>query len=208
MQGYPDLSQVTSIITGVPPSNESGFVKALNTTSTSTPLTVFAPVNSAIVRLANHTVTESLLAATLNYGSLGNTSLREILIANHIIAGAALNSTLLADEIINAPTGYHFPLNISFGITHLTTSIGLNITVAGFVTSNTRLPIPPLIMIQNSLIIVPNAIIAANGVVHLISNVIDPFIPATGGFYGPTVEITRGIHTLFAPLVKLIANYI
>jgi uncharacterized surface protein with fasciclin (FAS1) repeats len=179
------------------------FVSALNTTSTANPLTVFAPVNSAFGRFMNHTSAYNLLMATLNFANHGNTPLREIFIANHIISGAALNSSQIATALINAPNAHHFPLGISYGATHLTTLAGLNVSVKGIVTNGTRIPLPPLIMVQNALVIKPNAIIAANGVVHLISNIIDPFIPATGGMYGPTVEIVKGVEVIFAPLVNL-----
>ena len=56
---------------------------------------------------------------------------------------------------------------------------------------------------QNALIIKPNAIVAANGVVHLLSNVIDPLIEAAGGFFGPTTEVVKGVETTFGPLMNL-----
>jgi uncharacterized surface protein with fasciclin (FAS1) repeats len=195
---------LAALVGGPLAASSFGFISALNTTSTANPLTIFAPVNSALARFANHTGAESLLTASLIYGTHGNTSLEAIIAANHIVPGAALNSTLIADALIHAPGSHQFPLGISYGATHLTTLAGLNVSVKGFVTNNTRLPIPPLIMVQNALVIQPNAIIAANGVVHLISNLIDPLIPATGGFYGPTVEILRGLQTLFTPLIRLV----
>ena len=83
------------------------------------------------------------------------------------------------------------------------TLAGLNVTVQGIVQNGTGLPIPPLIFVQNALVIRPNAIVAANGVVHLISNLIDPFSEGIGGFYGPTEEVVEGVETSFGPLLKL-----
>lgn len=93
---------------------------------------------------------------------------------------------------------------MTYGSTDLETLAGLNVSVKGLVQNSTRLPLPPLITVQNALVIRPNAIVAANGVVHLISNVIDPFIGAVGGVYGPTSEVVKGVEGLFAPLVNLV----
>ena len=57
---------------------------------------------------------------------------------------------------------------------------------------------------QNALIVKADAIVAANGVVHLISNVIDPFIGAAGGFFGPTKEVVQGVEASFGPIIKLV----
>ena len=79
----------------------------------------------------------------------------------------------------------------------------MNITVQGLVQNGTGLPVPPLIFVQNALVIKPNAIVAANGVVHLISNLIDPFAEGIGGFYGPSEEVIEGVETTFGPLLSL-----
>ncbi len=80
---------------------------------------------------------------------------------------------------------------------------GLNITVWGIVQNGSTLPVPPLIFVQNALVVKADAIVAANGVVHLISNIIDPFIGAAGGFFGPTKEVVKGVESSFGPIIKL-----
>ena len=82
------------------------------------------------------------------------------------------------------------------------TLAGLNITVQGIVQTGSELPVPPLIFVQNSLVVKANAIVAANGVVHLISNLIDPFIGATGGFFGPTEEVVKGVEATYGPIIR------
>jgi len=79
----------------------------------------------------------------------------------------------------------------------------LNVTIDGLVQNSTTLPVPPLIFVNNALVVQFNAIVAENGVVHLVSNVIDPFIAATGGFYGPSPLVVAGLVKEFGPYVEL-----
>jgi len=58
------------------------------------------------------------------------------------------------------------------------------------------------------MVIKANAIVAANGVVHLISNLIDPFISATGGLFGPTDEVVQSVEAIYGPIVKLAIAYL
>ena len=81
----------------------------------------------------------------------------------------------------------------------------MNVTVQGVIQNGTLpipLAIPPFLFVQNALVVKANAIVAANGVVHLISNLIDPFAEAMGGFYGPTGEVVHGIESEYGPLVQ------
>jgi uncharacterized surface protein with fasciclin (FAS1) repeats len=180
-----------------------GFINALNTTSNDNPLTVFAPVNAAFTRFRADTGSYDLLRATYPSASNGNVTLRETVIANHIIANSTLNSTLIVKALTSANHSRHLIYDLTYGKTKLMTLAGLNVTVQGIVQNGTGLPIPPLIFVQNALVIRPNAIVAANGVVHLISNLIDPFSEGIGGFYGPTEEVVEGVETSFGPLLKL-----
>lgn len=198
MAGYPDLFSFTSLITGPLASSSFGFVDALNTTSTSSPLTVFAPVNSAFSRFEDNTAVSTLVFATID-----NKTLLEIAVANHILPNISANSTVLSQIIASSNNSRHLRVDITYGTLPLLTLAGLNITVHGLVQNGTGSPITPLIFAQNALVIQANAIVAANGVVHLISNIIDPFVDAAGGFYGPSVEVIEGAETEFGPLVSL-----
>ena len=164
IQGYPDLSEFATLITGPLGKSSFGFVNALNTTSTNFPLTIFAPVNTAFERFTSNTPVTDLVFATI-----GNVTL----------------------------------LDLNFGRVPFLTLAGLNITVRGVVQNGSTLPVPPLIFAQNALVVKADAIVAANGVVHLISNIIDPFIGAAGGFFGPTQEVVNAIETTFGPIIKL-----
>jgi uncharacterized surface protein with fasciclin (FAS1) repeats len=192
------------LITGPLLNNSNyGFIGALNTTSTDTPLTVFAPVNAAFARFRADTGSYDLLRSTYPSPSDGNVTLRETVIANHVIAGSALNSTLIVNALASTNHSRKLIYNLIYGTTKLETLAGLNITVQGLVQNGTGLPVPPLIFVQNALVIKPNAIVAANGVVHLISNLIDPFAEGIGGFYGPGKEVVEGVETTFGPLLSL-----
>jgi uncharacterized surface protein with fasciclin (FAS1) repeats len=192
------------LITGPLLNNSNyGFIGALNTTSTDTPLTVFAPVNAAFARFRADTGSYDLLRSTYPSPSDGNVTLRETVIANHVIAGSALNSTLIVNALASTNHSRKLIYDLTYGTTKLETLAGLNITVQGLVQNGTGLPVPPLIFVQNALVIKPNAIVAANGVVHLISNLIDPFAEGIGGFYGPSKEVVEGVETTFGPLLSL-----
>lgn len=62
----------------------------------------------------------------------------------------------------------------------MTTLAGVNVSVRGIVQTGTETSLPPLLFVQNVLVVQTNAIVAGNGVVHLVSNIIDPFIDAAG----------------------------
>ena len=123
--------------------------------------------------------------------------------ANHILPNISANSTVLSDILLSSPSSHHLLLDLNYGKVPVLTLAGLNITIRGVVQNGSTLPVPPLFFVQNALVVKADAIIAANGVVHLISNIIDPFIGATGGFFGPTKEVVEGIETSFGPIIKL-----
>jgi uncharacterized surface protein with fasciclin (FAS1) repeats len=179
------------------------FVKLLNSTSSTSPITLFAPVNSAIARFASNAPVSALLNANLFYPTTGNTTLFEIFVANHFLPNTNANSTVISQLLAASNDSHHLVLDFTFGKTQVVTLAGLNITVRGIVQTGNTLPVPPLIFVQNALVVKPDAIIAANGVVHLISNIIDPFIDATGGFFGPTTEVVQGVETTFGPIIKM-----
>lgn len=172
------------------------------------PFTIFAPVNSAFTRFNADIGVYPLLNRTIHSAKYGNITLLEAIIANHIIPNEALNSTLLENAIVSANRSQKLILDFIYGRTQLETLAGLNITLKGVAQNGTEVPVPPVIFVQNALVIKPDAIVAANGVVHLISNVIDPFGDAAGGFYGPTKEVVAGIESTFGPIVKLAMIYL
>ena len=198
MMGYPDISSIATLITGPLSKSSFGFVNALNTTSTNFPLTFFVPVNSAFERFVS-----DVAVANLVYATIGGKSLLEIAVANHILPNISANSTVLSETLASSPSSHHLILDFNYARVPLLTLAGLNITVRGVVQNESTLPVPPLIFAQNALVVKPDAIVAANGVIHLISNIIDPFIGAAGGFFGPTKEVVMGIETSFGPIIKL-----
>ena len=68
------------------------------------------------------------------------------------------------------------------------------------------MPIPPFLLAQNAFVVKSDAIVAANGVVHLVSNLIDPFAFAIGGVLGPTREVVKGFFVEFGPWIRLAVN--
>jgi uncharacterized surface protein with fasciclin (FAS1) repeats len=179
------------------------FINTLNSTSNSTPLTIFAPINSAFARFNDNVAVSSLLDSIHLSPQHGNITLLEALVANHVIPNTNLNSTLLIETLIKANHSRKLILDFIYAKTHLETLSGLNVNIQGVVQNGTGLSVPPVLLVQNALVVKANAIVAANGVVHLISNVIDPFADAAGGFYGPSKEVVQGIETAFGPLVNL-----
>lgn len=160
-------------------------------------------MNSAVDRFASNGPAAALLNANLVYPTIGDTTLFEVFVANHFLPNISANSTVLSQLLATSNTSHHLVLDFTFGKTEIITLAGSNITVRGIVQTGNTLPVPPLIFVQNALVIKSDAIIAANGVVHLISNIIDPFIDATGGFFGPTIEVVQGVETTFGPIIKL-----
>ena len=203
MAGYPELSILTSVITGPLANSNYSFVSTLNSTSNSSLLTVFAPINSAFARFDADLAVDSLLFASYHSPTNGDVTLLETFAANHILPTFA-NSTILAQTLATANSSRHIILDLDYGKTKVLTLAGLNITVHGIVQNGTELPLPPLIFVQNSLVVMADAIVAANGVVHLVSNLIDPFIDAMGGFYGPTEEVVKGVETTFGPIIRFV----
>jgi len=157
---------------------------------------LFAPTNAALATFDSNSASQLLL------GTVDNTTFFEIFAANHILPGA-LNSTLLSEQLATANKSRHLLLDVYYGKKLFTTLANLNVSIEGIVQNSTTLPVPPLIFVNNALVTKFNAIVAANGVIHLISNVIDPFIAGTGGFYGPSPQIVAGLVTEFGPYVQL-----
>ena len=149
----------------------------------------------------------ALVGASYNSPTYGNVTLLETIAANHVLTSYA-NSTILVHNLTTANSTRHLLLDFDYGNGKVVTLAGLNITVQGIVQTGTMLPVPPLIFVQNSMVIKPNAIVAANGVVHLISNLIDPFISATGGLFGPTEEVVENVEAIYGPIVKLAIAYL
>lgn len=197
IMGYPDLSSMATLITGPLAKSSFGFVDALNTTTTNFPLTFFAPVNSAFERFISNTAVASLV-----YATIGEKTLLEIALANHFLPNASANSTVLSNTLASSPSSHHLLFDLEYGEVPVLTLAGLNVTIRGVVQNGSTLPVPPLIFVQNALVVKADAIIAANGVVHLVSNIIDPFIGAAGGFFGPTKEVVKGVEASFGPIIN------
>jgi uncharacterized surface protein with fasciclin (FAS1) repeats len=204
--GYPDLSALTSLLTGPLANSSYGFLSMLNSTSNSSSVTLFAPINSAFARFEADAAVSSLVFASYNAPAYGDITLLETALANHILPNYA-NSTILAQVLAAANSSRSLIFDLSYGKTELLTLAGLNVTLRGIVQQKgTELPVALLSFVQNAFVLQANAIVAANGVVHLISNIIDPFIGATGGFFGPTKEVIEGVESAFAPIVQFAVN--
>jgi len=201
MAGYPELSTLVAAIGGIPSSDPYGFHSTLNSTSNSSRITLFAPINSAFARFENSTGVMPLLTASYISPTHGNVTLLETIAANHVLTTYA-NSTVLTQLLATGNSSRHLLLDLDYGKAKVLTLAGLNVTVRGVVQTGTELPVPPLIFVENALVLTTNAIVAANGVVHLISNLIDPFIGATGGFFGPTEEVVKGVETTYGPIIR------
>jgi len=205
--GYPELSTLAGLITGPLANSSFGFVEALNSTSGSTQLTVFAPTNTAFTRITNDTAITNLVNTLGN----GTASFIEIAIANHILPDIAANSSLISQLLLQSNHTEHLLIDFDYAATKVLTLAGLNISVTGIIQNGSTLPMaifPPLLFVQNAFVVTPDAIVAENGVVHIISNVIDPFILATGGFFGPTKEFRAGLDNTLAPLASFLKGYL
>jgi uncharacterized surface protein with fasciclin (FAS1) repeats len=208
MSGYPQLSNLTSLITGPLLANSSfNFVRMLNSTSNSSQLTLFAPTNAAIARITNNTLLTTLLQTTT---TTGNITLLELVLANHILNISA-NASVLSSLLLKSNATQHLAIDFDYAATTLPTLSGFNVSLTGIIQNGTTIPagvVPPLLFVQNAFVVTPNAIVAENGVVHVISNVIDPFILAAGGFFGPTKEVVVGVETTVGPLVRMITQFL
>ena len=184
------------------------FVDLLNSTSPSTQLTLFAPTNDAFARILNNTVLTDILGVT----KVENVTFLEFAIANHILPTILANSTVLSELLLES--NHTRPLLIDFDYAETTTLTlaGMNVSLAGIVQNGTSVSeavAPPLLFVQNAFIVTPNAIVADNGVVHIISNVIDPYILATGGLFGPTKGLVVEIDSApLGPLVWMIREFL
>jgi uncharacterized surface protein with fasciclin (FAS1) repeats len=198
---------LASFITGPLATSSFDFVGNLNSTSNSTSLTVFAPTNEAFARILNNTVLTDLLAVT----EVGNVNFLEFAIANHILPNISANSSVITTLLLQSDHAQHLLIDFDLAATTIQTLAGLNISITGVVQNGTSVPttlVPPLLFVQNAFVVTPNAIVAENGVVHIISNVIDPFILATGGFFGPTREVVEGLENTLGPLVNFIRGFL
>jgi len=207
MSGYPQLSTLTSIITGPLANSSFNFASMLNSTSISSHLTLFAPTNAAIARITNNTLLTTLLEST---STTGNTTLLELVLANHIL-NSSVNASALSTLLLRGNHTEHLAIDFDFAATTLPTLAGFNVSLTGVIQNGTTIPVgvvPSLLFVQNAFVVTPNAIVAENGVVHVISNVIDPLIGATGGFFGPTKEVVVGVEKTVGPLVRLITQFL
>jgi uncharacterized surface protein with fasciclin (FAS1) repeats len=207
MSGYPQLSNLTSLITGPLANSSFNFVQMLNSTSNSSQLTLFAPTNAAIARITNNTLLTTLLQTTT---TTGNITLLELVFANHILNTSA-NASVLSSLLLKSNATQHLAIDFDYAATTLPTLSGFNVSLTGIIQNGTTIPagvVPPLLFVQNAFVVTPNAIVAENGVVHVISNVIDPFILAAGGFFGPTKEVVVGVETTVGPLVRMITQFL
>jgi uncharacterized surface protein with fasciclin (FAS1) repeats len=194
LAGYPELAAFTDLVTGPLANSEYDFVDLLNGTLVSNPLTVFAPSNTAIQRIANHTLVVGLLGATL---PASNISLLDVFIAGHIVPGAVNFSAFDSHPLF---------LGWTYSTGQLPTVPGLNISVRTITLG--KLLVEPIVFVQNTLVVQADAIVAQNGVVHIISNGIDPFITAAGGVFGPTKEVLAGLKSIFSTLISLIMTFL
>jgi uncharacterized surface protein with fasciclin (FAS1) repeats len=206
MSGYPQLSNLTSLITGPLANSSFNFVQMLNSTSNSSHLTLFAPTNEALARITNNT----LLTSLLQTNTTSNVTLLELVLANHILNISA-NASVLSSMLLKSNTTQHLVIDFDYAATTLATLAGFNVSLTGIIQNGTTIPsgvVPPLLFVQNAFVVTPNAIVAENGVVHVISNVIDPFILAAGGFFGPTKEVVVGVENTVGPLVRMISQFL
>jgi len=205
--GYPELSTLAGLITGPLANSSFGLVEALNSTSNTTQLTVFAPTNAAFGRITNDPAVTKLVNTLGN----GTASFAEIAIANHILPNIAANSSVISQLLLQSNHTEHLLIDFDYAATRVLTLAGLNISVTGIIQNGSTLStaiFPPLLFVQNAFIVTPDAIVAENGVVHIISNVIDPFILATGGLFGPTKEVVAGLDNTLAPLMRFLQGYL
>jgi uncharacterized surface protein with fasciclin (FAS1) repeats len=183
-----------------------GFVKLLN--SSSSRLTLFAPTNDAFARILNNTVLTDILGVT----KVANVTFLEFAIANHILPNTSANSSVLSQLLLQSNNTQPLFIDFDYAETTVSTLAGLNVSLAGIVQNGTSVSAavaPPLFFIQNAFVVTPNAIVTKNGVVHIISNVIDPYILVTGGLFGPTEGLAVEIDSApLGPLVWMIRGFL
>lgn len=207
MSGYPQLSNLTSLITGPLANSSFNFLQMLNSTSNSSHLTLFAPTNAALARITNNTLLTTLLQTTT---TTNNITLLELVLANHILNTTA-NASILSTMLLKSNATQHLAIDFDYAATTLPTLAGFTVSLTGIIQNGTTIPagvVPPLLFVQNAFVVTPDAIVAENGVVHVISNVIDPFILAAGGFFGPTKEVVVGVERTVGPLVRMISQFL
>jgi uncharacterized surface protein with fasciclin (FAS1) repeats len=183
-----------------------GFIKLFN--SSSSQVTLFAPTNDAFARILNNVALTGILGIT----KVANVTFLEFALANHILPTTSANSSVLSQLLLQSNQTRPLLIDFDYAETTISTLAGLNISLAGIVQNGTSVSAtvaPPLLFVQNAFVVTPNAIVAENGVVHVVSNVIDPYILATGGLFGPTEGSVVDIDSApLGPLFGLIRGFL